>query len=589
MNSDFVFGSQHDSHECMIWLLNKIQNEVVIEVENKIDYYSSNNYDFQNHGVGTSRYICTLRHEIKCMNRNCDFIQTSLEPCLSVSLSVPSPRKININFISLYPKREMTCFSCQIFDNSLTVKNLKDQIMNEVKNVSSKNMIAYLFKPTGLSQFLKDDSFIDKKFNELAIFEIPEQSNLPPNYISSIVIFVIGDFPNGKIIRIPFVASLNDALNYRQLCFELLKEGNFLLPRPYYKMTQNFKIILQTSDNSGIKGSIYNQSLPESEHGNILRIIVEWDLSLKAEFENMNYNLINRNKSFNNHFDLKPIPLINLIDNFVKIEPIENWECDKCGKESGYIKICFDSMPDILVFYLKRFATVIFFNLIIQIKNDRNVAIPFEGLNLDKYVFKGFNNIYNLTGHYTSANKNCVDHQWRLFNDLSVSSLNATNNITISSNSYMLFYQKQTSFPWFPENIPKNIIEYYFDEVKPHNQNNNRSGKNDGRTNNGSKDGITSYRRRNNLNFEIKILSWLLGCLLRLLQHLNKSKIFGIFPPFFNQNTPAFKYSINSFIELKSSTAINAFEGISIPLKTDLLNTIGTVSDLNEFQNFSVT
>nr|CAD2202634.1 unnamed protein product [Meloidogyne enterolobii] len=47
-----------------------------------------------------------------------------------------------------------------------------------------------------------------------------------------------------------------------------------------------------------------------------------------------------------------------MLDNFAKSEPIQFWNCPKCNNPSGSMQIKFDRLPDIIVFYLKRFAQV---------------------------------------------------------------------------------------------------------------------------------------------------------------------------------------------------------------------------------------
>uniref|UniRef100_A0A914N690 ubiquitinyl hydrolase 1 n=1 Tax=Meloidogyne incognita TaxID=6306 RepID=A0A914N690_MELIC len=64
------------------------------------------------------------------------------------------------------------------------------------------------------------------------------------------------------------------------------------------------------------------------------------------------------------------------------------------------------------------------------------------------------------SGHYTAAVRNSIDEKWRLFNDTYVSERHKE-EISKSDCSYMLFYQRRPSVPWFPQNVPENIIEKY--------------------------------------------------------------------------------------------------------------------------------
>uniref|UniRef100_A0A915N1H3 ubiquitinyl hydrolase 1 n=1 Tax=Meloidogyne javanica TaxID=6303 RepID=A0A915N1H3_MELJA len=67
------------------------------------------------------------------------------------------------------------------------------------------------------------------------------------------------------------------------------------------------------------------------------------------------------------------------------------------------------------------------------------------------------------SGHYTASARNFVNGKWRLFNDTHVSERHKE-EISKSDCSYMLFYQRQPSVPWFPQNVPENIIKKYQEE-----------------------------------------------------------------------------------------------------------------------------
>uniref|UniRef100_A0A915NHN8 USP domain-containing protein n=1 Tax=Meloidogyne floridensis TaxID=298350 RepID=A0A915NHN8_9BILA len=75
---------------------------------------------------------------------------------------------------------------------------------------------------------------------------------------------------------------------------------------------------------------------------------------------------------------------------------------------------------------------------------------------LKVYIFK--NNLFK--GHYTAAAHNLIDGKWRLFNDNGVSD-KSKHEISESNCSYMLFYQRRPSVPWFPHKVPYDIIQEY--------------------------------------------------------------------------------------------------------------------------------
>nr|CAD2191291.1 unnamed protein product [Meloidogyne enterolobii] len=332
--------------------------------------------------------------------------------------------------------------------------------------------------------------------------------------VIAIVYFVFG---NGKIYGEPYIANLNRDLSYNHLRFELMEKGTFLLPKPYYKI--NFcKLRLQNSDGTFIcfdqrimKPLLHecvDRVLNEKENTKkVIQLIVEWDLSLKTNFEsNSMKEQINENYSlqdnFNNNSKQTPVPLIQLLDNFTKPEPIQFWNCPKCKQTSGSMQIKFDYLPDILVFYLKRFDQ----SGSHAKKNDKNVY-ALEELDMSSYIdnqhllkdlskhrgkFEYNGNKYDLSsiiyhhgyafssGHYTAAARNSIDGKWRLFNDDRVSD-KSQSEISESNCSYMLFYQRRPFVPWFHHTVPLHIIQEYQEmdrDVRKYKQRNNSQKQN---------------------------------------------------------------------------------------------------------------
>uniref|UniRef100_A0A915LVX9 ubiquitinyl hydrolase 1 n=1 Tax=Meloidogyne javanica TaxID=6303 RepID=A0A915LVX9_MELJA len=360
-------------------------------------------------------------------------------------------------------------------------------------------IVACKIKPNGQSYLVQDKVVLesDSHLNDFTIFEILQLNKQhEQKFVFAIVNFVF----DGKILGEPYFALFYKDVSYEKLCFELMKDGAPLLPEPYFKMNLDFKLHLLDSD-----GSVYCtiQKFKQTFHRaiylfnnatfkpflnnhvekvynkentkNAIFINVEWDLSLRKDFESKymkeqicdDYSLQNK---FNDNS--RAIPLITLLDNFVKSEPIQFWNCPKCNKLSGTMQINFEHLPDILVFYLKRFDTSGE-----KTKKNANIVYTPEELDMSSY-FNNENKYYlscviyhhgtnftsELKGHYTAAARNFIDGKWRLFNDTIVS-IKSQNQICSSDDSYMLIYQRKRSVPWFPKNVPCHIIKIYQREM----------------------------------------------------------------------------------------------------------------------------
>ncbi len=123
------------------------------------------------------------------------------------------------------------------------------------------------------------------------------------------------------------------------------------------------------------------------------------------------------------------------------------WFNDKTGKkENVQRRICFWSLPDVMIIDLKRWNGH-------TKKNHNLIDIPLNNADFSKYV-KGYNAasfVYDLFGvcnhsggtfggHYTAFIKN-ANGRWYCFNDTLVSEIKETNVIT--PYSYCLFYRKK--------------------------------------------------------------------------------------------------------------------------------------------------
>lgn len=146
----------------------------------------------------------------------------------------------------------------------------------------------------------------------------------------------------------------------------------------------------------------------------------------------------------------KNISLIDCFDVFTKNERMDGenmWYNEETDKKQIIDKcIKFFTLPNILVLDIKRFNNS-------MRKNNTNIDIPINGLNLSNYIvgYNSYTYIYDLYavcnhigssmgGHYTSMVKNS-NGKWYLFDDDNVSELNIE-KINLK-NAYCLFYRKR--------------------------------------------------------------------------------------------------------------------------------------------------
>ena len=159
------------------------------------------------------------------------------------------------------------------------------------------------------------------------------------------------------------------------------------------------------------------------------------------------------NKSGNSS-NSSTVSLYDCFDLYCEAESMHGdnaWYNDKTEKkENVFRKICFWSLPEIMIIDLKRWNDNGNGN---AKKSHQHVDIPLTNVDFSKYV-KGYNSaayVYDLFGvcnhgggvmggHYTASIKN-ANGKWYAFNDTLVNEIREEN--VISVHSYCLFYRKK--------------------------------------------------------------------------------------------------------------------------------------------------
>lgn len=176
----------------------------------------------------------------------------------------------------------------------------------------------------------------------------------------------------------------------------------------------------------------------------------------KDNFKNEDYTSI---KLYDNYFNDEEdfilnneLTLENCINTFSRCEKLDEqneWYCSKCKEHRrGYKQLELFRLPRYLILQLKRFKNQ--FGFFFNSKNSTNVKFPLENLNLNKYLVgpKNMDYIYDLIsvsqhygasfgGHYTSVCKK--ENVWFKFDDESVYKISPDN--IVNSAAYILLYK----------------------------------------------------------------------------------------------------------------------------------------------------
>jgi ubiquitin C-terminal hydrolase len=159
--------------------------------------------------------------------------------------------------------------------------------------------------------------------------------------------------------------------------------------------------------------------------------------------KNCNHKNYNFEPSLCIELELSHNNLLDCLNNFIKVEHLEDYKCDKCKKTNNvYKKLMFWKHSKILIIILKRFTY--------QGKINHYIDIPLH-INFDKYcinyrnkptnysLYSIINHIGDINfGHYYSFTKSLHNNNWYAFNDENVQSI--PENKIITNNAYCLFY-----------------------------------------------------------------------------------------------------------------------------------------------------
>ena len=487
----FANSSQHDSHEMLIFLLEKLHEDlnrnkekVYIELNEKgddEDDITACNRWWETHQKRDNSIIMDLfsgqyKSTLRCPF--CDRISITYDQfsCLELPIEnkcffgtcyVINSKENNIRKINL------------IFGEDEKFKDICDKIncQKTYKAIlcrSSKMYLACLKNEHNLYELISQSHKEKKDLKDRIIFYEFDNDELNNKLIFFVVPVIEDDNENvlffPKIFyyeeKDPILKFYSDLKKYYHKYYNE-KDGNFSDDKIKLKILNNLTACTKTRDPCDYCKSKecvscefkFDKNMTMGELNKTQskkRSFVMYLEIPKDNFKNEDYSSI---KLYDNYFNDEEdfilnneLTLENCINTFSRCEKLDEqneWYCSKCKEHRrGYKQLELFRLPRYLILQLKRFKNQ--FGFFFNSKNSTNVKFPLENLNLNKYLVgpKNMDYIYDLIsvsqhygasfgGHYTSVCKK--ENVWFKFDDESVYKISPDN--IVNSAAYILLYK----------------------------------------------------------------------------------------------------------------------------------------------------
>ena len=488
----FANNSQHDSHEMLIYLLEKLHEDLnrnkekqYIELnekgENEDDISACNRW-WETHQKRDNSIIMDLfsgqyKSTLRCPF--CDRISITYDQFSCLELPIQNKCFFGTCYIINAKNNNIRKINL-IFGEDEKFKDICDKIncQKTYKAIlcrSSKMYLACLKNEHNLYEIISESHKRKKDLKDRIIFYEYENKELDNKLIFFVVPVIEDD--NENVLFFPKIFYYNEKDTISQFYLDLKnyyhkyyneKDGNFSDDKIKLRILNNLTMCTKTQDPCDYCKSTECVSCEFKFDKNMTmgdlnktqskkRSFVMYLEIPKDNFKNGDYTSIKLYDDYlNDEEDFilnNELTLENCINTFSRCEKLDEsneWYCSKCKEHRrGYKQLELFRLPRYLIFQLKRFKgglTAFFFNG----KNSTNVKFPLENLNLNKYLVgpKNMDYIYDLIsvsqhygasfgGHYTAVCKK--DKTWYKFDDDSVYKI--SNDNIVNSSAYILLYK----------------------------------------------------------------------------------------------------------------------------------------------------
>ena len=487
----FADSSQHDSHEMLIYLLEKLHEDLNRNKEKKYielnekgedeDDISACNRWWETHQKRDNSIIMDLfsgqyKSTLRCPF--CDRISITYDQFSCLELPIENKCFFGTCYIINEKENNIRKINL-IFGEDEKFQEICDKIncQKSYKAIlcrSSKMYLACLKNEHNLYEIISFSHKEKKDYKDRIIFYEYEKNELDNKLIFFVVPVI--EQENESVLFFPKIFYYNEKDTIQNFYDDIkkyyhkyYKEKNALFSNDKIKLRilNNLTACTKTKDPCDYcksKNCIscefkFDKQMTMGELNNTQskkRSFVMYLEIPKENFKNKDYNSI---KLYDNYLNDEEdfilnneLTLENCINTFSRCEKLDEsneWYCSKCKEHRrGYKQLELFRLPRYLILELKRFKNQygFFFNS----KNSTNVKFPLENLNLNKYLVgpKNRDYIYDLIsvsqhygasfgGHYTSVCKK--ENGWFEFDDDTVQKIGIKD--IVNSYAYILLYK----------------------------------------------------------------------------------------------------------------------------------------------------
>ncbi|KXJ26614.1 ubiquitin carboxyl-terminal hydrolase 31 [Exaiptasia diaphana] len=531
--------AQHDAQEFLLWLLDKVHEDLNRATKKKykpnkdnigrsdecIAQESLSNHMRCNDSIVLDLFQAQYRSSLACPK--CNQQSTTFDPFLCLSLPIPQrdtrPVYVTVVFVGSSRAPLRIGISVPVYSKISTLR----ASVSEMTEIPVGNLVITELAANGFQRTFRDHqsmSIIHEGDNIYA-FECPKQLYPDPDSVGdmplityndsgehnqdSLVILISNCLVKGKNIKRfgpPFIVHVLREVSFTQLQSILLKAMGRMLKDNVHEVAKQKKPLFKLRVVGGnadkcylspdvIDHPLYQEtvdsavrSIEDKKSPNHMKIVVEWDEDIKANYVKPDINGKPEEHSsvreMENQFQTADgVDLNDCFSLYTREEQLgedDAWLCPKCKtRQQGTVKrLSLWSLPEVLVVHLKRFRqtpsgrtklnTFVHFpiadldmtphleprqkqssdshslpSLTSWRRNRRNSSSTEEN-SYDLYAV--CNHMGTMSGgHYTAYCKNPTDSQWYLFDDTRVEKM-PTEKV-VSSSAYLLFYVRHSSCP----------------------------------------------------------------------------------------------------------------------------------------------